>query len=316
MPLLDLKTNLKSLKYGQDQPGGGSSGQPYQQVDINKVDTGFNRFRMTKFDDGLVRGGVVGAANASIVDTFRIGKFLTDFPKGPLFIARQVGLQFSNPRLETKKLGTGIGFLDNSINFVKDNLGLQPTRIYNLGINTLAQIPVNAFGGHFNRHGLLPVQDNDTKYLAVAQYNNTQQGGKNNRLVLLANKFNLGKNDNVSLNPKESKVLFNALFTAGETAANFVFNDILQPIRTSRIDDYFGGPNSVYGIGRTLIRRYDNTQTDKINLALERSRNVIQITKIDYSKTLGVSKQYFPSNDIDTPKPDIATSWIVTGKLN
>ena len=29
MGLIDLKTNLKSLKYGNDRPGGGSSGQPY-----------------------------------------------------------------------------------------------------------------------------------------------------------------------------------------------------------------------------------------------------------------------------------------------
>jgi hypothetical protein len=29
MPLVDLKTNLKSLRYGNDQQGGGSSGQPY-----------------------------------------------------------------------------------------------------------------------------------------------------------------------------------------------------------------------------------------------------------------------------------------------
>ena len=29
MPLVDLKTNLKSLRYGNDQPFGRSSGQPY-----------------------------------------------------------------------------------------------------------------------------------------------------------------------------------------------------------------------------------------------------------------------------------------------
>ena len=173
MSLLDLKTDLKSLKYGKDRPGGGDSGQPYQKVDINTVDSGFNRFRMTKFDDGLVRGGVVGAANASIVDTFRIGKFLTDFPKGPLFIAKQIGLQMSNPVLETNKLKTdsptkGGGLLRNVGNFVLNTANkivnaVGPTRIYNLGINTLAQVPVGAFGIHFNRHGLLPVQDDQTK---------------------------------------------------------------------------------------------------------------------------------------------------------
>jgi hypothetical protein len=103
MPLLDLKTDLKSLKYGQDTPGGGNSREPYIKVDINKVDSGFNQFRLTKFDDGLVRGGVVGALNASVVDTLRIGKFFADFPKGPLFLVKQVGLQLSNPRLEVPK---------------------------------------------------------------------------------------------------------------------------------------------------------------------------------------------------------------------
>jgi hypothetical protein len=34
MPLVDLKTNLKSLRYGNDQRGGGNSGQPYITTDI------------------------------------------------------------------------------------------------------------------------------------------------------------------------------------------------------------------------------------------------------------------------------------------
>ena len=166
MPLLDLKTDLKSLKYGKDRPGGGDSGQPYQKVDINTVDSGFNRLRMTKFDDGLIRGGIIGAANASIVDTLRIGKFLTDLPKGPLWIVKQVGLQLSNPKLETRKFPSGpgiLGTLGAIANLVQDKIGIGPTRIYNLGINTLAQVPVNALGIHFDRHDLLPVQDKNTK---------------------------------------------------------------------------------------------------------------------------------------------------------
>ena len=128
MPLLDLKTDLKSLKYGQDLPGGGSSGQPYIKTDINTVDSGLNRLRFTKFDDGLIRGGAVGTANAAIVDTLRIGKFLTDAPQGPLFIVKQVGLQLSNPQLEAKLVKTdrpisGQGFLNNAINFVSNVAG-------------------------------------------------------------------------------------------------------------------------------------------------------------------------------------------------
>ena len=296
MPLLDLKTDLKSLKYGKDRPGGGDSGQPYQKVDINTVDSGFNRFRMTKFDDGLVRGGVVGAANASIVDTLRIGKFLTDFPKGPLFIVKQIGLQLSNPQLETKKLNTnnptkGGGLLRNVGNFIINTANkivnaVGPTRIYNLGINTLAQVPVNAFGQHFNRHGLLPVQDDQTKYLAVAQNNNNEE---NNRLTGLRNRFGLGVNydlykGNIKLRKKEQKTLsaIAATFAGGVPFANSVYNDI----QNSRIADYIGGPSSVYGIGRTLIPRTPERTNDNL--------------KVDYAKNRNYNAQYIPEVKISS----------------
>jgi hypothetical protein len=289
MPLLDLKTDLKSLKYGSDRPGGGDSGQPYQKVDINTVDSGFNRFRMTKFDDGLVRGGVVGAANASIVDTLRIGKFLTDFPKGPLFIVKQVGLQLSNPALETKKITIGngrgiLGFIGNTLSAVNNALG--PTRIYNLGINTIAQVPVNAFGIHFNRHGLLPVQDDQTKYLAVAQFNNEGGGSPNNRLIGLKNRFNLGDRQTENIpgfnNKKQRKLLAQAI-------NNIVFGGVIKkpkPIgfldanKELTVSRYIGGPGSVYGIGNTTIPRKTFTEDkSKIDLALEQSQILAGNTK-------------------------------------
>ena len=92
MPLIDLKTNLKSLKYGSDRIGGGNSGQPYIQTNIGDGIIG-------NVDDGLIRGGGAGAIKSAAIDTLRIGKFLTDLPKGPLFIIKQVGLQLSNPKL-------------------------------------------------------------------------------------------------------------------------------------------------------------------------------------------------------------------------
>jgi len=289
MPLLDLKTDLKSLKYGKDRPGGGDSGQPYQKVDINTVDSGFNRFRMTNFDDGLVRGGVVGAANASIVDTLRIGKFLKDFPKGPLFIVKQVGLQLSNPALETKKITIGngrgvLGFIGNTLSAINNTLG--PTRIYNLGINTIAQVPVNAFGIHFNRHGLLPVQDDQTKYLAVAQFNNEGGGSPKNRLVGLKNRFNLGDRQTENIpgfnNRKKRKLL-------AQVINNIVFGGIIKkpkPIgfldanKELTVDRYIGGPGSVYGIGNTTIPRKTFTEDkSKIDLALEQSQILAGNTK-------------------------------------
>jgi hypothetical protein len=226
MPLLDLKTDLKSLRYGNDTPGGGDSGQPYIKTDINTVDSGINKLRFTKFDDGLIRGGAIGVINSGIVDTLRIGKFLTDFPKGPLFITKQIGLQLSNPRLESKELrtnrptnGQGVinnvgNFISNIANKIENEVG--PTRIYNLGVNTLAQIPVNALGGHIVRHGFLPNTDESKYYFNVVTENNKNG---TNRLLIYSKELIGNSND---------------------------------------IDSYLGGPGSVYGIGNTTIRRRGN----------------------------------------------------------
>jgi hypothetical protein len=284
MPLIDLKTNLKSLKYGNDQPGGGSSDQPYIKVDINNVDRGFNRFRMTKFDDGLVRGGIVGAANAAITDTFRIGKFLTDLPKGPLWVVKQVGLQLSNPKLESKAPKTGIGFIDKLATTLNDKIGIGPTRIYNLGINTLAQVPVNALGIHFNRHGLLPIQDDNTKYLSVVRNNNQGTGTNNakidpnstNRLLKYAAKL-------LPASPPKSKPpgVIDQLLSLIPGASLFI-----KP-QQMMIDEYIGGPGSVYGIGKTFIKRYDYT-SNGVNKQQPQEKG-----KVNYIGLLGVSNQYF-----------------------
>jgi hypothetical protein len=253
--LVTLKTDLKSLKYGQDRPGGGGSGQPYIQNDIN------NPKNILGFDDGFIRGGAIGAAKHSISDTLRIGKFLTDAPQGPLFIAKQVGLQLSNPKLESKiipNVGVGGflgGVLNTGINILNKNQ-IGPTRIYNLGINTIAEIPVEAFGGHFNRHGLLPVQTDDTKYLNVVDFNNRNN---QNRLVLLTSKFRLADNSGGALT-------------------------------ATTIDDYIGGPDSAYGIGRTVIRRYDSTRIGNPRTDTKDKTNPYQIKPIiKISNYLGVS---------------------------
>jgi hypothetical protein len=300
--LLTLKTDLKSLKYGQDQPGGGSSRQPYIQTDINTIDAptpliradfptffggslpvnidiNLNRLRLTKFDDGLIRGGIIGATNAAVVDTLRIGKFFLDFPKGPLFIVKQVGLQLTNPRLEIPKNPINIlaGAPSNVLSVGTNGL-LQPTRIYNLGINTLLQVPLNAFGGHIVRHGLLPVQSDASKYEAIVTANNDNfslnDPSKNNRLVSLSRKFQLGDRQ---VNRATTGTIFNIINRISSVVNTLTGTSIPQlnrPIDTV-IDDYLGGPSSVYGIGRTLIKRSSTNTEDgfRINLANQFSRN-------------------------------------------
>jgi len=254
-------TALRNLKYGNDQPGGGSSGEPYI---TQKIPPAYEQqvpsTNIWNSDNGLIRGGFAGATLASARDTLRIGKFLVNPPRGPLFITKQIGLQLSNPRLEprTDAVGRLIG-------------AIGPTRIYNLGINTLAQIPVNAFGGHIVRHGLFPVLNEGQLYANVVRANNSPESlGANNRLVLLKNKLERNPNAN--------------------------------------IDQYVSGPDTLYGIGRTTIRRYDNTLSNlqynryvKINIpnsaaavTLSNSELLYKrpIPNIDYFLTLGVSEQY------------------------
>ncbi len=269
MSLLDLKTDLKSIKYGSDLPGGGDSGLPYITTDINTVDRPFNRLRLTKFDDGLIRGGFVGATNSSIVDALRIGKFFTDLPKGPLFIFKQVGLQLSNPKLEVKKGTTSF--------FTKE-----ATRIYNLGINTLLQVPLNAFGGHLVRHGILPVQNEDTKYEAVVTANNgnfnLNSSSESNRLVALSKKFQLG---DIVVNRSTGTTAnsLNQITLAVGALTGISIPQLNRPIDTV-IDDYLGGPGSVYGIGKTLIKRSSNTEDGfKVNLANQLSSQLAGKTR-------------------------------------
>ena len=266
-------TALRSLKYGNDQPGGGSSGEPYittkipppykQQVDSTNI---------WNSDNGLIRGGFTGATLASTRDTLRIGKFLVDPPRGPLFIAKQIGLQLSNPQLERRSDAAGQ---------ILGKIG--PTRIYNLGINTLAQIPLTAFGGHITRHGFTPVLNEGQLYSNVVKVNDAKDTyGVNNRLVLLKDK----------------------LVAAGENT-------------TVNIKQYVSGPGSIDGIGQTTIRRFDNTLGNSqynagkqllrlaepdplfpnsgtlVNLSEFLYRRRGPVSDIDYFLAQGVSLEYF-----------------------
>ena len=322
MGLIDLKTDLKSLKYGKDRLGGGDSGQPYIQTSIDGLDV-----VARANEDGLIRGGRTAANRSSDIDSIRIGKFLNS-SKGKLFITKQVGLQFSNPRLETRRINIGgnnsgiLNFISNVANTFNSTFG--PTRVYNLGINTLAQIPVNAFGTHFNRHGLTPVQDDQTKYLAVTQFNN-ENGG--NRLVRYTNKLQLGDNltsplaiisptqqliSRLSTNIRQIGGFVGGLIggTTGRQISNAanritritsLFNNNNELI----LDDYLGGPDSTYGVGKTIIRRYDNTENaDKINASFAISNTKSLQARINWNNVLRVSTGINPSSgDIGSSNP-------------
>ena len=114
MPLIDLKTNLKSLKYGGDQPGGGWSGQPFIQFPIEDAGTPksildfYSNNRSNP--DYPIRGGSlkfgIGTQTFTVssqIDKSRIKKFFESKPRGDAFLKKQIGLNLSNPKIETGK---------------------------------------------------------------------------------------------------------------------------------------------------------------------------------------------------------------------
>jgi hypothetical protein len=340
MPLIDLKTDLKSLKYGKDQPGGGDSGQPYITTNVDgdhgtqvnfpnnsvlglfglglnslpllpNVSNSLNRSRIGRFvndlvsGDDFIRGGALGSAQASVNDAFRIGSFFLSLPKGPIFIAKQVGLQLTNPNVEVKRGGRAL--INGGLNLSPGSLLgtatggiLGPTRLYNLGINTLAQVPVNAFGIHFSRHGLLPTRDNSSLYESVVEFNNSSDqnaNDPNNRLVRLGKKFNLGKPTLFS-NQEKFTSLINGIFGSLNSTLGVpnIANLRWNPLNTLIQGPTLGGPSSVYGIGTTSIHRTqytgDSFKNNAIYLSNESALKLSQ-SNINYYNTLGVSKQYF-----------------------
>jgi hypothetical protein len=161
MPLIDLRTDLKSLKYGKDTPGGGYSGQPYIQ---DKIPDGFT----SKSPDFLLRGGYLTVAD-SLTDIRRLTKMFFDLksPNGLFFIAKQNILSNSAVRTQTS--------------------GIMNEGIYT-PLNTLSQAGVIAGGYHLNKQGINPFEltgaysNNDNLYGVKVKYT---QPKEENRLVSL-----------------------------------------------------------------------------------------------------------------------------------
>lgn len=163
MPLIDLKTDLKSLRYGKDTPGGGYSGQPYIQA---KIPDGLE----PKSSDFILRGGYLTVGD-SLTDIKRLAKMFGDLksPNGLFFIAKQNVLSNSAVRTQTS--------------------GIMNEGIYT-PLSTLAQAGVVAFGGHLNKQGINPFAQTGAYAVGDGLYNSVvkpSQPLEENRLVQIYN---------------------------------------------------------------------------------------------------------------------------------
>jgi hypothetical protein len=252
MPLIDLKTNLKNLRFGNDQPGYGSSGLPYIQTQIPDTLNATGTFRpifrpgSTGNLDFPIRGGgiefSIGTQTftlSSQIDKTRIRKFFEDKPRGTAFIQKQIGLQLSNPKIET---GNSLYNLAQSAPL--PGL-LENTRIYNNGINTLAQVGASGTGAHAIRHGTLPFNPFQKNYYDIVNAQNVNDDSESNRLLILQNlKMTSGTSPIINVQDVGD---INRVNTLGISLnRNILFQ-------------YLGGPGSVYGIGNTTIKRAVDT---------------------------------------------------------
>jgi hypothetical protein len=258
--LINLRTNLKSLRFGNDTQGGGASGLPYIQTGLPE-DSPAGEYLASiarNSADWPLRGGQYWTV-ASTEDAVRISRFLTDFPKGTTFTTKQVQLQKSNPKIET-------GGFASRLN----------TQTYNLNANLLAQVLEQGSGIHIPRAGAntneLGPDNPQAKYEYIVSHKDTNQ----NRLVALFNSKISTDTTGLSLDSTVTKLGIS-------TDDNLLF-------------DYVGGPDSLYGDGNTTIFRTTNTNSSvKIPDSSTRYLNTLGLS--DYIKTNsieGLTGNLFP----------------------
>ena len=223
MGIVDLTTNLKSLRYGKDRIGGGSSGQPYVK---SSFPDSLNDTDKTGGVDFLLRGGTLVPSRIT-KDVSRLAQmfFDTKSPNGLLFVAKQNVLSRTSVRTQVSPIALNDG-------------------IY-LPTSTLAQAAVNPLGIHLNKQGVDPTGLlGTTGLLGQPNYSSGLQkiiNPSTNRLVQL----------------KENKIDGNV--SIGEE------NNI--PTTNTQILQYDGGPGAILGVGKTTIRRWENTNPDPRILA-------------------------------------------------
>lgn len=167
--LVQLKTDLKSLKYGKDRLDGGDSGQPYIKKDINDASpTNSGLTAVNK--DFLLRGGTAALSSAG-TDAARLAKYFFDLksPSGLLFVAKQNLL--SQTGVETQA-------------------NLKPNEGVYTPLSTLAQSITNIAGVHLNKQGLNPIPGSLGSLRTYTDVKDKVKGGDNgekNRLVQLFN---------------------------------------------------------------------------------------------------------------------------------
>ena len=235
MGLVNLTTNLRSLRYGKDTVGGGNSNQPYVTT---KIPESFSKIGRTGGPDFLLRGGTL-LPKIVVNDVSRLAQMFFDFksPNGPLFIAKQNVLSLTNVNSEAGYVpfeeAEGTGVLGSIGAFIKNNIALNQGIYTPLG--TLAQAAGNGIGLHTNKQGLNPFK-----------FKTTQGSPNGNSLLGLP-------------------TYLNTIATGGDEGNKSRLFGLLDKVDSKQTDlnlyTYSGGPGATLGVGKTRIDMLDDQRT-------------------------------------------------------
>lgn len=282
--LLELKTDLRSLRFGFDRPNDGSSGQPIIKTDIPSEDAdNTSGDILSGATDFFLRGGLLTPARVA-KDVSRLTQLLlgTDFkkpisvdPRGPAFILKQNVLSLIAPRTQTptifgeEKRGTssdgarGTGQGGRLLN----DLPYLPT-------STIGSAAGNAFGTHLPKQGINPFSQFGSEPIPGRYFEATKNQkfdidelpNQTNRLDELNYAHTTGtlvKFNRFRLNPGGAgSAKENRQDRRADRKNNRRSKKGLDPIATKEgsnafILSYGGGPGAPLGIGRTRIKFAD-----------------------------------------------------------
>lgn len=238
--IVNLTTNLKSLRYGNDRRGGGSSGQPYVTNSIPRGEgPGLGDY------DFLLRGGSL-LPGAVADDVSRLTQMLFDLksPNGFLFTAKQNVLSRS---------GVNIKAESNSSRNIFNNPNKLPLNngIY-LPTSTLAQAEVNTRGGHLLKQGINPTFDTSE---AAARGN---VGG----IFSFLTGNSLPLSNSIYF---ETTAFKERITNTSQSRLIQFLNKNIKISSNTLLYEYSGGPGSTVGVGKTEINSLVDQRTGRNN---------------------------------------------------
>jgi hypothetical protein len=271
--LQDGDTRLKSLKFGNDRPKGGSSRQPYIKKGLVN-----DTLNPSLYNDFILRGGILAPLSAA-EDVARLTKYFTDLqnPNGILFSAKQNILSRTGTKTEASLSQPGYG-----------------GGVFNEGIytplSTIGQAFVGLTGVHLNKQGIDPT--GLIPGLGIVTYQE----------AIKQNQFSRGPRFDFSDNRLTSLAVYSVTDSfSPDISFNGVKNYQLLP-NSSTLISYGGGAGSNVGFGKTNIKFATDNAGNVLKSILNPSSNA-NVSNIDVTLTSKFAtwdyKQFDTTSDLN-----------------